>query len=372
MIGQVKFKLWSKDRENGMSAAGTESSLTKIYRQKIRVRLYLGAALIVLLAFSFYLSLRQGAVNISLEQLIDALFKQSDLAFIIWNIRLPRAVSSVLVGAALGMAGAVMQTLLKNPLASPFTLGVSHGASFGAALAIIVFDAGQSHSYGSEAVTVFNAFTVAGWAFLGALTSLSLILLISFIKRAAAESIILAGVALGSLFGSATMFLQYFASDVQVAATVFWMFGDLGKAGWSENRLIFLCLVPVFIFFFWQRWNLNALTWGEDLARSLGVKVNRIRITGMFLSSLVVAVATGFFGIIGFVGLISPHLVKLLTGSDNRFVLPYSALVGALLLTLADLIARNLLAPQVLPVGIVTSLAGIPVFFILLLKRKRI
>ncbi|MGC8745961.1 MAG: FecCD family ABC transporter permease, partial [Candidatus Saccharicenans sp.] len=288
-----------------------------------------------------------------------------------WNIRLPRAVGAVLAGAALGLAGAVMQSLLRNPLASPFTLGVSHGAGFGAALAIIIFGAGQAHSYGAEAVSIFRSYTVAGLAFLGALTAVGLILIIAYLKKVTAESIILAGVALSSLFGSATMFLQYFASDVQVAATVFWMFGDLGKAGWPENRLIFFCFLPAFIYLFSERWNLNALLWGGEVAKSLGVKLERLRLLGLFLSALVVSVVTAFFGIIGFLGLISPHFVRLLVGNDYRFVLPYSVLSGACFLLAADLLARSLLSPVVLPVGIITSLAGVPVFFLLLLRRKR-
>lgn len=350
----------------------SKSSLKEIYQQKIKLRLLIGLAILLLLFFLFYLSIRLGTIGLTSQQLFMALKKKSDLAFVLWNIRLPRAVGAVLAGASLAMAGAVMQTLLQNPLASPFTLGLSHGAGFGAALAIIVFGAGQAHSYGSESVTVFSNFTVAGMAFLGALTSVVLILLISYLKKVTVESIILAGVALSSLFGSATMFLQYFASDVRVAATVFWMFGDLGKAGWAENKLIFICFLPAFFYLFWQRWNFNSLILGEEVAKSLGVNPERIRLTGMFFSALVVAVVTAFFGIIGFVGLITPHLVKMFTGNDHRFVLPYSALTGACLLLAADIISRRLLAPVVLPVGIVTSLAGVPFFFYLILKRKKI
>jgi len=349
-----------------------DNSLAEIYHQKIRKRLCSGVILLFLLILFSYLSIKLGSVEVSWKGLIQALFKKSDLAFIIWNIRLPRTAGAVLAGAILGMAGAVMQNLLKNPLASPFTLGVSHGAGFGAALAIIVFGAGQTHSYGSEAVTILSAFPVAGLAFLGSMTSVSFILLISYFKRATAESIILAGVALSSLFSSATMLLQYFASDVRVAATVFWLFGDLGKAGWKENQMILAGFVLAFIYFFWQRWNFNALNWGDEVARSLGVNLERTRLLGMFFSATVVALVTAFFGIIGFVGLISPHMTRLIIGNDFRFVLPYSALTGACLLLVVDLVARRLLAPVILPTGIVTSFIGVPVFVFLLLKRKRI
>ncbi|HEK85919.1 MAG TPA: iron ABC transporter permease [Candidatus Aminicenantes bacterium] len=353
------------------SEALSDKFLLKAYRHRIRKKLWFGLGLSLLLIFLFYLSIATGSIKFNIWELKQALLNKSDLSFVLWNIRLPRAVGAVLAGAALGLAGAVMQSLLRNPLASPFTLGVSHGAGFGAALAIIIFGAGQAHSYGAEAVSIFRSYTVAGLAFLGALTAVGLILIIAYLKKVTAESIILAGVALSSLFGSATMFLQYFASDVQVAATVFWMFGDLGKAGWPENRLIFFCFLPAFIYLFSERWNLNALLWGGEVAKSLGVKLERLRLLGLFLSALVVSVVTAFFGIIGFLGLISPHFVRLLVGNDYRFVLPYSVLSGACFLLAADLLARSLLSPVVLPVGIITSLAGVPVFFLLLLRRKR-
>lgn len=349
----------------------TETSIARQYIKSLRGKLFVGFILLILVLVVAIVSISTGSMDISPTEVFRAILNNTESSYIIWNIRITRTVGAILAGASLAVAGAVMQNVLKNPLASPFTLGVSHGAAFGAAFAIIVLGAGQTHSFGTEAVTVFKSYPVVISAFIGALLTVVLILFLSFLKNITPEAIILAGVALSSLFGSATMFLQYFASDFQVAATVFWTFGDIGKAGWMEIKLMSFAFIPCFIYFFIQRWNFNALLWGDETAKSLGVNIKFLRVSGMFLSAFVVSVCTAFLGIIGFVGLISPHIVRLLTGNDHRFLIPYSALFGALLLLASDLLARTILAPAVLPVGIITSFAGAPMFFYLLIKRRR-
>lgn len=349
----------------------TKTALTRHYLKLIRGKVLLGGVLASLLLIFAFISISTGSFNLSLKEVFYALISKREHSFIVWNIRVTRTLGAILAGASLGVAGAVMQNVLKNPLASPFTLGVSHGAAFGAAFAIIILGAGQTHTLGTEAVTVFRPYYVGLSAFLGALLTVILILLLSFLRRVTPEGIILAGVALSSLFGAATMFLQYFASDIQVAATVFWTFGDLGKAGWTENKIMLLAFIPCFLFFLLNRWNYNAMLWGDEVAKSLGVNIKFLRISSMFLSALVVSVCTAFLGIIGFVGLISPHLVRFFVGSDYRFLIPYSALLGAALLLVSDLIARTIMAPIILPVGIITSFAGAPLFFYLLIRKRR-
>ncbi len=348
-----------------------KNSITKEYLKSIRVKGVVGFIIFACLVVLSFISIGTGSLNLSISEVVRGLMGNSENSYVIWNIRVTRTLGAMLAGASLGMAGAVMQNVLRNPLASPFTLGVSQGAAFGAAFAIIVLGAGQAHSYGTEAVTVIKSYPVVISAFLGALLTVGLILSLSFLRNITPEAIILAGVALSSLFGSATMFLQYFAQDFQVAATVFWTFGDIGKAGWHENKLMMFAFVFTFGFFLFHRWNFNALLWGDEVAKSLGVNVKFLRISGMFMSAFVVSVCTAFLGIIGFIGLISPHLVRLLIGNDHRFLIPYSALFGALLLLLSDLIARTIIAPVILPVGIITSFAGAPMFFYLLIKRRR-
>ncbi len=350
----------------------TEPSLKAQYLKSIYGKVLVGIFLLILLLGVSIISIAIGSLNLTLKEVFTALFTETEKSYIVWNIRLTRTVGAILAGASLAVAGAVMQNVLKNPLASPFTLGVSHGAAFGAAFAIIILGAGHTHSFGSEAVTVFKLYHVALSAFLGALLTVILILLLSFLKRVTSEAIILAGVALSSLFGSATMFLQYFASDFQVAATVFWTFGDMGKAGWTENKIMFFAFILCFLFFLLNRWNYNAMLWGDEIAKSLGVNIKFLRVSSMFLSALIVSVCIAFLGIIGFVGLISPHLVRFLVGNDYRFLIPYSALLGAALLLVSDLVARTVMAPTVLPVGIITSFAGAPLFFYLLIRKRRL
>ncbi|GAB5046483.1 FecCD family ABC transporter permease [Thermodesulfovibrio sp. TK110] len=350
----------------------TEHSIKKQYLRSFYSKIAFGFFLIALLIVVAAVSVSTGSMNLPISEVIRSILNNTENSYIIWNIRVARTVGAILAGASLGVAGAVMQNVLKNPLASPFTLGVSHGAAFGAAFAIIFLGAGQTHSFGTEAVTVFKSYPVVISAFAGAILTVLLILFLSFLKNITPEAIILAGVALSSLFGSATMFLQYFASDFQVAATVFWTFGDIGKAGWLENRLMFIVFCLCFVYFFLNRWNFNVLMWGDEVAKSLGVNIKFLRVSGMFFSALVVSVCTAFLGIIGFVGLISPHIVRLIIGSDHRFLIPYSAIFGAVLLSISDLIARTIISPSILPVGIITSFAGAPMFFYLLIRRRRL
>ncbi|MCS7163460.1 MAG: iron ABC transporter permease [Thermodesulfovibrio sp.] len=349
-----------------------EPSLRKQYLKSLYFKLLVGLLFFLSILIVSIISIKTGSINISIVEIYRAFFTETENSYVIWNLRFTRVVAAILAGASLGVTGAVMQNVLRNPLASPFTLGVSQGAAFGAAFAIIVFGAGQTHYYGNEAVTVFNRYLIIISALVGALLTVILILFLSFLRNITPEAIILAGVAISSLFGAATMFLQYFASDFQVAATVFWTFGDLGKAGWVENKLMFIALSFSLIFFFLNRWNYNALLWGDEVAESLGVNTKFLRISSMFMSAFVVSVCTSFLGIIGFIGLISPHIVRIIVGNDYRFLIPYSALCGATILCISDLISRTIIAPEIIPVGIVTSLAGAPVFFYLLLKWRRI
>lgn len=343
------------------------------YRRVTARKLSIGMALFVLLAGTALLSVTVGSLEIGLDALVNALLRREGAPFqhVFWNLRLPRMVGAVLAGAGLGVAGAVMQDILRNPLASPFTTGVSQGAAFGAAFAIIVLGAGQAHAIGSEALTIVAPYLVVISAFCGAMLAVAFILCLASLCRVSAEAVILAGVALSAFFTAATMLLQYFASDMQVAATVFWTFGDLGKAGWRENGAMFFAVCLAFLWFAVAGWSHNALQWGEEVAESLGVRVIRLRVISLAASAFMVAVATAFLGVIGFVGLLAPHTVRFLVGNDHRFLLPCSALFGALLLLVSDILARTVMQPVTLPVGIITSLAGAPLFLALLIKGKR-
>ena len=264
-----------------------------------------------------------------------------------------------------------MQTILRNPLGSPFTLGISNAAAFGAALAVITVGTGVMRSTGADVLTVTNPYITTVSAFVFSLGASFVILLISRVKKASPEVMVLAGVTLGSLFTAGTMLLQYFSDDVQLAAMVFWTFGDLSRAGWRETGVISLVVLPVFVYFYINRWNYNAMNGGDETAKGLGVSVERVRLLGMTAASLVTAVIISFTGIISFVGLVCPHIIRRLTGDDHRFLLPGSVIAGAVLLLGADTAARTVLAPSVLPVAVLTSFLGAPVFMWLLVRGYR-
>lgn len=341
-----------------------------IYRQHLAKRRVFVLILLGLLVPAVLYALSTGSYGLGLSNLLPALAEPgSREALIIWNIRLPRITAAILVGASLGVAGAVMQCLLHNPLASPFTMGISHGAMFGASLGISLIGLGTTQSTGQ--ISVHNPYLVVMLAFGGSLLSVAVILILARLRALGPGAIILAGVAMGSLFTAGTTLVQYFAEERQLAAMVYWSFGDLGRPIWKELALMASLAVPGIAYFQWKRWDYNAFQSGDDVARSLGVQVRRERLWGMLLASLITAVAVALVGIIGFVDLICAHIARLIVGSDYRFLLPSSALLGALLLVLADTAARSVLAPTILPVGVLTSFLGAPLFVYLIIRLEQ-
>jgi iron complex transport system permease protein len=290
---------------------------------------------------------------------------------IIWNIRLPQALAAIVAGAGLSIAGVVMQSILRNPLGSPFTLGISNAGAFGAAVSVIILGTGKMQSTVADAVIINNPYLTTMVAFFFCLLATGIILLISRIRRASPEVMVLAGVALSSLFTAGTMFLQYFADDTQLAAVVFWTFGDVGRANWIELEIMTGVVLFAVIFFIANCWNYNAMDAGDETAKSLGVNVERIRLIGMVIAALVSAVIVAFLGVIGFVGLICPHMVRRVIGDDQRYLIPGSTLLGGILLLVSDTAARLIVAPYVLPVSVLTAFMGAPTFIYLLLKGYR-
>jgi iron complex transport system permease protein len=262
----------------------------------------------------------------------------------------------------------VIQSLLRNPLASPFTLGISGASAFGAALAIVVFGAGSSYAGSNDMATISNPYFLATSAFLCSLIGVAVILSLSRYRGAGPEIIILAGIIISSLFGAGISAMQYFADSVQLASIVFWTFGDLGRANW-ENIIILLAVVLISLSFFVQNtWNYKALQSGDEYAKSLGINVKRVRLLGMVVASLATAVVVSFYGVIAFVGLVVPHIIRRIIGGDEQFLIPASALFGGLFMLASDTLARTIIAPVVLPVGILTSFLGAPLFLFLLVK----
>jgi iron complex transport system permease protein len=327
-------------------------------------------ALVVLTMLLAAVAINAGAADTHPVQVLRALLglEGGTSSVVIWNIRMPRIIGGVMAGVGLAVAGCVMQTCLRNPLASPFTLGISSAAAFGANLAIVFLGAGILHSNTHDAVFIANPYTVTLSAFVFSVVAMFLILFLARLRGFSPESVVLAGVAFGSLFAAGSTLVQYFAEDVQVAAMVFWTFGDLGRVSWQEVAILSVLTMAALIYFLLQRWNYNALENGEDVAKSLGVHVEQIRLRSMLVASLVTAVAVAFLGIIGFVGLIAPQMMRRVLGIDHRFLIPASAVTGASLLLFADILARTLISPIVLPVGAITSFFGAPLFLFILAK----
>jgi iron complex transport system permease protein len=329
---------------------------------------------LVLLFVLFIYSISVGAVAIPPIEVVQTLLGQNISGkwdTIIWNIRLPQALTAIVAGMGLAVAGIAMQSILRNPLGSPYTLGISNAGAFGAAFAVIVLGTGVMQSRVADAVTINNPYVTTIMAFVFCLVATALILLIARIRGASPEVMILTGVALASLFTAGTMFLQFFANDTQLAAVVFWTFGDVGRASWPELALMAVIVAGATLFFIWNRWNYNAIDAGDETAKGLGVNVERVRLIGMVVAALVTAVIVAFLGVIGFVGLVCPHMARRIIGDDQRYLIVGSCVMGAVLLLAADTVARLIVAPYVLPVAVITAFLGAPVFIYLLLRGYR-
>lgn len=341
------------------------------YRRYIGRKSAFLISLALMLTMALVVAVSLGAARIPLLLVVKTLAgleTTRQVETIIWNIRLPQALSSIVAGAGLAVAGAAMQSILRNPLGSPFTLGISHAAAFGAALSVMILGGGIMTSNAVGAVQITNPYLTTASAFIFSIATSAVIVLIARLRGATPEVMVLTGVALGAFFTAGTMFLQFFADDVQLAAMVFWTFGDTARATWQELGYMAAITLAIASFFFANSWNYNAIDAGDETAKGLGVRVERVRMVGMMLASVLTAVIISFLGIIGFVGLVVPHMVRRIIGSDHRFLLPAAVLSGALLLLISDTAARLMLAPHVLPVSVLTAFMGAPVFLFLIIR----
>lgn len=324
-------------------------------RRKYLLLILLSGAIILVALYAMV----KGAYDMPVEKALLALLGKTDNAsrIVVFNIRLPRVVAALCCGWGLSLSGLCIQTLLRNPLGAPMTLGISHGAAFGAAVAIVVLGAGMA--------------CVTTAAFVGGMSATLVILLLARFKRLSPAAIILAGVALHSLFLSGTYLIQYIAAETELAMVVFWAFGDVARSNWKEIAILASAVVLFTIYMMFLRWDLNALASGDETAKGMGVNVERIRISGMAAATLMAALATTFHGIIGFIGLIAPHAARFLVGEDHRFMIPFSAVLGALLLLTADTLGRTVIGSGSLPVGVITSFLGAPLFLYLLIRSNQ-
>ncbi len=329
--------------------------------------------LLALVFLFFVVSVFVGSGTLSFKEVFLAIFnKGSETArLIVRRIRFPRVIAALIAGGGLAVSGLVMQTVLKNPLASPTTLGVSNAAVFGANFAIIVVGAGAFHSTHGSWLSISNPYLVSTFSFLSAIIAAGSILLLARLKSLNASAIVLAGVAVSAIFQAGTTLIQYFASDTQVASAVYWTFGDLGRASYKTDLIMFIVVAVSTLFFFLKRWDFSAMSGGLAYAKTLGVNTRFMTIMSLLLASLITSVTVSFLGIIGFVGLTAPQFMKRIVGDDYRYLLPSSFLAGALLLLISDILGRLPIFGTSVPVGVVTSLIGGPVFLAILLRRKK-
>ncbi len=318
------------------------------------------------------LTVSYGDYRIDYLEIIKCLFFMdigSTEHVVIWNIRMPRVVAGILVGSALGVSGAVMQSILRNLLASPYTLGISNSAAFGAAFALMASYWGIFSGTVLEEI-LSGVYGMSLFAFLFSLIAVGVIIVLSRLTLVTPEAMVLMGVALGAIFSAGLSSLQYFADDQTLASMVYWQFGDLAKASWNKLLLLFIVWTPVVLYFMYKIWDYNAMDADEDVASSMGINVKGERLLGMIAASVVTAVCISIAGIIGFIGLLGPHIVHRVVGNDNRYLIPGSMMLGALILLVADMIGRFML-PVIIPVGIITSFLGGPLFIYILIRGYR-
>ena len=313
-----------------------------------------------LLLVSILLSLRSGSYDTPVGELIKGIFGLSEdrkINLVVQNNRLPRICTAILAGGGLGLAGCILQAVLRNPLASASTLGVSQGATFGAAFAIVVLGLGSTAGIG-----------IPLCAFAGSIAVALVILGLSRFRQVSPEGIVLAGVAISSMFTGATTLMQYFADEVQLSNLVFWTFGDLGSTGWKDLGGMGIAVAVLCVYCFLHRWDYNALLSGEETAVSLGIHVKRLTLVNMVLCCMCSSVIVAQVGLISFIGLVAPHIVRMVVGNNHVYLIPGSVLGGATLLLLGDLFARTVISPVILPIGAITSFLGGPLFLYLLFK----
>lgn len=350
---------------------GTAISAIDLYDEKIRRKKARTLILFLILVSASAFSLTAGSFEIRIQDMIYSLFGDGNEVYrtILLGNRLPRLLTTLLTGSILASAGTIMQCVLNNPLASASTLGVSHGAAFGAALGIVVFGGGVVNSASDSVLKIDDPYIVTLCAFVfGSLTAIVILAVSQLKKGIDAAGLILAGVAIGALFAGGSTLLQYFADETKLSAVVFWTFGNLGCADWTAIRILAIVFLSVFAYFMFNRWNYNTMASGSETAKSLGIDIRRFMLINMIICALASSAAVSFVGIIGFIGLIAPHIARLLVGNDHRYLLPVATIMGGIILLAADLFARLLVAPVILPIGAVTSFLGGPAFLFLLIK----
>lgn len=339
----------------------------KAHRKRELKRLYIILGFLIVAFISMVFDIATGPAWLKPDEVIEAIFANftlkeidSTTMAIVWDLRLPIALMALVVGAALGVGGAEIQTLLNNPMASPYTLGLAAAAGFGASLVI---------AFGTANVPLLYAVPVGAFA----MTMLSASVLFGFasLKRFDSSTLVLVGIALLFLFQSMLSLVQFLSSPEISQLILFWLFGSLQKANWTNLLIVFLVSLVCIFFLLLDSWKLTALRLGEERAKSMGVNLNALRFKTLLLVSIMTATAISFVGVIGFIGLVAPHIARTLVGEDQRFFIPASLFCGAAFLSIASVLSKIIIPGALFPVGIVTSFVGVPFFFWIILSRRK-
>ena len=347
------------------AASPTVAQIVADHKRTVVQRCAIILGLIVAAVVAFVVSTIVGPVDLSVGDVVAGIFEPSSLSerdyTVLWKLRLPMSVMALLVGMALALAGAQMQTILGNPLAEPFTLGISAAAAFGGAAAIVL----------GWTVIGQPQFNLAATAWAAAMLATTIIVVAAVVRGASAETMILLGIGLVFLFQALLALIQYRATTEALQQIVFWTMGSLTRATWIANGVIGIALalaVPLFMVLSWQ---LTALRLGDARARALGVNVTRLRVVVLIAVSLLAETAVAFCGIIGFVGLVGPHVARMLVGEDQRYFMPASMAAGALMLSASHAASLLIIPGLAMPIGIITALIGVPFFIVIVMAGRR-
>jgi iron complex transport system permease protein len=357
------------DQKQSCSSTDAGAELAASYRRTLRRRVLLLAALILLCAACFIAELAIGGGTLSLCSVLRGLLHPAQVdptvRVILWQLRLPVALTAVLAGAGLAIAGNLMQGALNNPLAEPFTLGLSSAAGFGAAL-VIVLEPWFSPALG----TLPQGLLVSASAFLFSVAVIAGLALFAQARQLRPETIVLLGIAVHFTFSSLLAFTQYLADADQLQTLVFWLLGSVQRASWTQVAIcgaLLACILPLLLV---RAWALTAVGSFGAQASVLGLRVARVRLLMLLAAALLASAVTATVGIVGFVGLVAPHIARMLVGEDQRFALATSATCGGVMMLTAALASQTLVPGAVLPVGMLTALLGVPVFLWLILRQQ--
>lgn len=351
--------------DDSVDAHAATGDVIAQYRRQSRRKILAIMVLTLGALVAFTVATVVGPISLSWAELWNGLFNPNGVdettRTVLWNLRLPAAVMAVLIGAGLSLSGAHMQTILDNPLAEPFTLGISAAAAFGGAASIVL----------GWTVLSNPQFNLAAVAWVAALVAVFVVAGAAVWRGASAESMILQGIALVFLFQAMLSLMQYSATTEALQQIVFWTMGSLQRANWTSNAILLGTLAVAIPFTVVNSWKLTALRLGDDRAAALGINVQRLRVTTLVVASLLAASAVAFAGVIGFIGLVGPHVARMLVGEDQRYFAPASMAAGALLLAAAHAVSITIVPGVAVPIGIITSLVGVPFFLILIFARRR-